>query len=115
MLPARARPCAPWRAIARKPPGRCPPRPRRSPASDRRPAPIADAADRTWRRRPGRTSGRLPLRDWRNRAEADLDPVPSVDGDDQQSERHLLLLGELRLERGIDVVGGVRLRYERQG
>ncbi len=41
----------------------------------------------------------LSLLDGMHRAETDLDAVPAVDGDDQKRERHLLLRGELRLQR----------------
>src|SRR3546814_2471678 len=50
-----------------------------------------------------------------DRAEADLDPVPSVDRHDQQGELYLLLLRELFRHRFIDIVGRVRLGDQRQG
>src|SRR5919106_3266699 len=50
-----------------------------------------------------------------DRAEADLDPVPSVDRHNQQGELHLLLLTELRLQRLVNIIRRARLGYQRQG
>src|ERR1700733_7319198 len=47
--------------------------------------------------------------------EADLDPVPAVDRDNQQGQLHLLLFAELSLERLIDVIGSARPRQQGQG
>src|ERR1700712_5394848 len=51
----------------------------------------------------------------RNRTETDGDPVPGIDGGDEQRELHLLGIVELRLERRIVAVRRVSLRDERQG
>src|SRR5258708_6464725 len=116
-LPARAPRRGPHQASAGTPPGPYPPPPPPIPASGRRCGSILDAGDRRWRQRCGWTwlpSSRLALLDRMDRTEADLDPVPSVDCDDQQGERHLLVLGELRLQCAINVVGRVGLRHQRQ-
>src|SRR6476620_11856176 len=46
------------------------------------------------------------LQDVRADAEADVQPVEGVDRADQQGELDLLVLAEVRLEVGIDLVGG---------
>src|SRR5262245_28569873 len=60
------------------------------------------------------TSRRLALADRMNPAEADLNPIPSVDRDDQQGELHLLLFGELGLQRPVIMIRRARLRYQGQ-
>ena len=47
-------------------------------------------------------------------AKADIDPVPGVGLRNQQGERHLLLLGEVRTHFLVDVVRCVALRHQRQ-
>ena len=51
---------------------------------------------------------RPALLHWMDRAEADLDAVPSVDRNNQQCGLHLLLIGELRFQRLINVIGWTR-------